>query len=340
MTENLEDVVEVVEISEKERERRRKISEYRKKVIAEKRKKGLEAYYRRLRKEKRLREKKKQKEKERAKKKRQKEAEKKKKKRPVGRPKKRGPKRKYWRYRKKEPKKRGKEKLPPIKYKIISCKNGKQNKFIGKYRNSEDAHESFNKLKEVNETVIFPTLSTGVNTFENSIDEYLLIEKNDNEISSMFRNEYGVNVENKTNVDGWVIIDKFRYYKEETFSVFGYDNRSERKTFLWIYQNIVLSDDDPSNFKMIYTYKNKLVIKSDIGTIDIVFCKSAFDSVRFYNLLQTYIKKDKIKRILFIGDYSKKSKEKKRIEDELMEVTGFSRRKIQMRNNSYFNTKK
>jgi len=80
-----------IEISEKEKERRRKISEYRKRVMKEKRENGLKAYFKRKKKEKALKEK----EKEKKKKKKAKEAEKKKKKRPVGRPKKRGPKKKY-----------------------------------------------------------------------------------------------------------------------------------------------------------------------------------------------------------------------------------------------------
>ena len=85
---------------------------------------------------------------------------KKKKKRPIGRPKKRGPKKKY-RRRKKVLKKRGRKKLPPFSYKIISCKNGKQNKLVGKYRYVEDAYEELNKLKEKSKNVIFPMFSSG-----------------------------------------------------------------------------------------------------------------------------------------------------------------------------------
>jgi len=326
---------EIIEISEKERERRRKISEYRKRVIKEKREKGLKEYFKKKKKEKALAEKKKQREKEKEKKRKEREAEKKKHKRPVGRPKKRGPKKKYKRKKKVEKKKVSRS-LPPFTYKIISCKNGKQNKLIGKYRNIEDAYVVFNKLKENDKNIIFPIFLYGNNQLKSSIDEYVMIEKNDDKDSSMLRNEYGVVVEHKTNKDGWIIIDKFRYLKEETFWVWGYDKKSDRKTFMWIFENLLLNAFHGYEIKMICTYKNKVVIKSDNGNIELVFCKSHEDAIRFYNLLEKYSKKNKLKQAIFIGDFSKVSSARRKLENELIEYTGLSKRKIQMKNTSFF----
>lgn len=264
----------------------------------------------------------------------------KKKKRPVGRPKKRGPKKKY-RRKKKVLKKRGKKPLLPFSYKIISCKNGKQNKLVGKYRDIKDAYAVFDALKDENKKVVFPISFTGCEELKNSIDEYILIGKDENNESSMLRNEYGVLVEHKTNVDGWIILDKFRYFREEDFWVWGYSNKRDRKTFMWVFENLIVDGfDNAYEYKRVCTYKNKVVIKSDDGYMDIIFCKSPEDSVRFYNLLETYSKKNKIKRLLFIGDFSKISKQRKRLEDELIEFTGLSRYKIQMKNTSFFVKKK
>lgn len=323
---------ENIEISEKEKERRRKISEYRKRVIREKREKGYREYLKRKRKEieKREREKKKEKEK------KKRESEKKKNKKPVGRPKKRGPKKKYKRKKIKFDRRHISRSLPPFIYKIISCKNGKQNKLIGKYRNIKDAYETFKKLKESDKNVIFPIFSYGNNQLKNSIDEYVLIEKNDEKESSMLRNEYGVIVEHKTNMEGWVVIDKFRYLKEEKFWVWGYDKKSDRKTFMWVFENLLLNAFHEYENKMICTYKNKVVIKSDNGHMEIIFCKSQDDAIRFYNLLETYSKKNKLKRAIFIGDFSKVSAKRRKLEEELIEYTGLSKRKIQMKNTSFF----
>lgn len=260
----------------------------------------------------------------------------KKKKRPVGRPKKRGPKKKYSR-KKKVLKKRGKKPLPPFSYKVISCKNGKQNKLVGKYRDIKDAYAVFDKLKEESKNVIFPISFTGYERLKNSIDEYILIGKDDKKETSMLRNEYGVLVEHKTNKEGWIILDKFRYFREEDFWVWGYNNKRDRKTFMWVFENLLLNGFvNAYEHKMVCTYKNKVVIKSDDGYMDIIICKSPFDSVKFYNLLETYVKKNKLKRVLFIGDFSKVSKQRRKLEEELIEFTGLSKRKIQMKNTSFF----
>jgi len=269
-------------------------------------------------------------------KKKRKKSKPKKKKRPIGRPKKRGPKKKY-RKKKKVLKKRGRKALPPFAYKIISCKNGKQNKLVGKYRDIKEAYAVFDELKEESKKVVFPMSFTGCEELKNSIDEYILIEKSETKESSMLRNEYGVIVEHKTNLDGWVILDKFRYAREETFWVWGYSNNRDRKTFMWIFENLILdSFDNVYDYKRVCTYKNKVVIKSDDGYMDIVFCKSMEDAVRFYNLLEKHSKKNKLKRMLFIGDFSKFGKQRLKLESELIEFTGLPKEKIRMKNNSFF----
>jgi hypothetical protein len=53
-------------------------------------------------------------------------------------------------------------------------------------------------------------------------------------------------------------------------------------------------------------------------------------------MLELWVKKDKIKQILFIGDYSEKSEQRRNIEDKIMEVTGWSRKKVNMNGTSYF----
>ena len=37
--------------------------------------------------------------------------------------------------------------MPPFIYKIISCRNGTQNKFVGRYRTIEEAYDAFEELK-------------------------------------------------------------------------------------------------------------------------------------------------------------------------------------------------
>ena len=318
--------------------KKKPLTEKQKAAFERRRMKGYREYlkrkHREMAKKKREKEKKKEKELQKREKERLKKKEEKKK-RPVGRPKKRGPKKKRRNIKKALPKKVGQKPLPPFIFKIISCRNGRQNKFIGKYRTSFDAYVVFNELKNIDKNIIFPSKLTGSDSIENSIDEFILIEKKDSK-NTLLRNEYGKLVEQKLNKDGWIIVDKFRYQVEETFWVWGYDKISDRKTFLWIFENILLSNINYDyDFKRVFIYKNKLLIKDDDNNIDLIFCKDESDSIRMYNMMEEWIKRDKIKQVLFIGNYSKLSPKRKEIENEIMSLTGWNKKKVQMKNTTY-----
>ena len=321
-------------------EEKKKKIDGRKAAFERRRRKGYEAYLKRKHKEmaEREREEKKRKEKERKKKEKERlKRLKEKKKRPVGRPKKRGPKKKRKKKIEKIPQKVGPKFQKPYSYKIISCRNGVQNKFIGRYRDIKEAYDVFNALKTQDNNVIFPSNITGIHQIENSIDEYILIEKNEDKTSTLLRNEYGKFVEQTTNKNGWIIIDKFRYKREEEFWVYGYNSKNDRKTFLWIYNNLVISDLYGNLvFKRIFLYKNKIVIKNDANEIELVLCKDESDAVRFYNKTEEWIKRDKVKQVLFMGDYSSISDRRRKLEDELIALTGWTKKKVQMKNNTYY----
>ena len=304
-------------ISEKERLRRER--------LAERRKAGYRAYIERKHKEMEEREEKKRSEKKEKKKKSFP------KKRKVGRPKKRGPKKKR-KYVSRKPK-IDKRSLNIYDYKVVSCHNGKQNEYIGAYVKVEDAYEEVERLLEESKGVIFPARVQITDTIINSRDEYLILEKNrygDKE-APLLRNEYGKLVRQETNSDTWIVLDKFSYDTEETFWVYGYDPVRGRKTFEWIYHNILLGGIETKfDIKRVMLYKNKIVIKDDAGNLDIVFCKTTSDAIRFYNLLNEWVTENKIRQVLFLGDYSKIGDKRRALEDELIVKTGWTKRKIQM----------
>lgn len=297
----------------------------RRKGLAERREAGYRAYIERKHKEIEEREEKKRLEKE----------EKKKtpvlKKRKVGRPKKRGPKKKR-KYISRKPKV-DKRSLNIYDYKIVSCHNGKQNGYIGTYVNVEDAYAEIDALMEKSKKVIFPAQVQITDEIIESRDEYLILERNrygDKE-APLLRNIFGKLVRQETNSGTWIVLDKFSYDVEETFWVYGYDPIRGRKTFDWIYNSILLNNIETKyDIKRVILYKNKIIIKDDAGNLDIVFCKVKSDAIRFYNMLSERAKDNKIKQILFLGDYSDIGPKRKAIEEELLAKTGWSLRKIQM----------
>ena len=249
------------------------------------------------------------------------------KKKKMGRPKKRGPKKQYWKkYRviKKQYKER-----PTYNYKIVACLNNKQKAYIGNYNKLSEAYEKINQLLEESKKVVYPAIYTKSNENEQMKYEYLILEKNSNrENNIVLRNDFGKLVEQKTNSDVWKIVDKFSFDVEETFWVWGYDKKTDRKTFSWICDNLILHwFKNEYDILFILTYKNKLIIKNDEDDMNIVFCKNISECIRLYNEIKEKIKKNN--RIYFIGSYDKIGNRRKKLEESLMELTGWSKEKIQ-----------
>lgn len=286
--------------------------------------------------------KKKEKEKERKRKARERAREKARKKRPVGRPKKRGRPRKH----KSKPKtvetgeKRGpgRPKLPPYTCKIIACVNGAQRKIIGKYRTLKEAYAVFRDMKRNPPEIIFPETVSGVRYRLVKKHEYLLIQQSDAEPTVM-RNEYGKLVQQNLTLDGWIVVDKFPFEVEETFWVWGYHKRKERKTFLWVYENMVVNEDEADCMKSIVIFHNKIVIRNDdTEEIRFVLCKTEGDAIKFYNLIEKRIRKDKLlrKRIFFIGWCESDSPLGYKLREQIHELTGWKDKKITMVSNTYY----
>lgn len=231
-------------------------------------------------------------------------------------------------------KKRGpKKKLPPKiykgrntwDYKIVSCRNMKQNSYVGKYANVKDAYSAIELLLKKSESVVFKKkLSNG----GDCVNEYLILERKKDDKETLLRNEYGKLVEHKTNTNRWVIFDKFRYNVEETFWVYGYDPRYDRKTFMWVYENIISNIENKYDIKRLFVYNNKLIIKNDRSEMDIVFCKNRSDAIRFYNMVVELVKNDKISQVFFGGAYSGSNKRTSKLVDEICEYTGWDRKKV------------
>jgi hypothetical protein len=255
------------------------------------------------------------------------------KKRKVGRPKKRGPKKK----RKSRAKRVDRRTLigesKQYNFKLVSCHNGKQDRYIGIYRTIEEAYAELHRLISESNMVQFPQRNTSLKKIINSEYVYLLLERNRNgdKKNSRLKNNIGKLVEHKTNSKRWVIIDKEFYDVEETFWVYGNSPKYDRKTYSYILSMLCGGVDSKYDFKRVIQYKNKVLFKDDESVYDIIFCKNISDSVRLYNKLREDVIGLKIKNIYFIGSYDRLSPKRKELEEDLVAQTGWTKRKIQKR---------
>jgi len=251
----------------------------------------------------------------------------------VGRPKKRGPKKKRI---------RRKVIVKPKKYilydfKIVTSLNNKQNGYVGQYSTYSDARAKFLELERGNENIIFPRKVLNSGKISKSKDEYLMLEKNRSglERDGVTRNEFGkFTIQKISNNTKWIIRDKMERKVEETFWVYGFDPKRDRKTYVWILENLILNKLENSyDIIRIALYKNKLLIKYDNAPMNLVLCKNLSDCIRMYNMISEKAEKEKIRQIICVGAFNAVSEKRREIENDIMELTGWEKVKIQRSKN-------
>lgn len=176
----------------------------------------------------------------------------------------------------------------------------------------DKARERYFQLIEENEkNIIYEkkwiVINTGKRYVEANYEILLLRKRQTGETQeNYFRDEYGRVVEHKIiDNDKYLIMEKHKWFVEETFWVWGYNPTMERKTFTYIVDNLLLINiNDNEYFRNIYLFKNKVIIQYD-KKIDIVFCKTPREGLRLYNSFEEICTKRyngiKIKNILFSG---------------------------------------
>lgn len=179
---------------------------------------------------------------------------------------------------------------------------------------SQSAFKKFNELIEENKkNIVFPVKHIANRNIKRGVTiadyEILLIKvKKENDSNAKLRNEYGQFVDHViVDNDKWVIVDKNLYNKEESFWVYGFNPKTQRKDFSFILNEMILVNNDKNYFKRILVFKNKLIIQYDFD-IDIIICKNQEDAIRLYNALEEGTKKAKYKNIFFNGIVSNSNK--------------------------------
>lgn len=191
-------------------------------------------------------------------------------------------------------------------------------------------NKEFKTMVEENKSVIFPIKFNNNKTeiIESSY-EIMIIKARDKTESreTKVMDEYGKFVNYATNDDDWIIYDRSPYYIEETFWVYGYHPRLQRKDFKWIYDNFISNNSNNKYlFKTIQLFKNKILVECN-GKLDMVICKNKQDAIRMYNMIEEWCKRDKMKYIGFMGDLSY-SRYKSDWITKIQKLTNWTRKKI------------
>ena len=198
--------------------------------------------------------------------------------------------------------------------------------------NKEDAIQKFNKILTENKNdVRIPkkVIIKEHNIYEAKYELVLLKRRKEDETNeTLLRNEIGQFVPNVASSEKWVIYEKSDFYFEETYWVYGFHPRHQRKDFYHILEDILLKNVSKVNYhqKRVMVYKNKLIIEDDNYNFEMIICKTHEDCIRLYNELEKEIIPLKLKSIYwsgFVGDAITG-----RLIERIAEKTGWDVRKI------------
>jgi len=218
-----------------------------------------------------------------------------------------------------------------IPYRIIITSQNKIMISVFTTFSKKTALVSFTKIVEENrKNIVFPIrYSSRDHKLVESKYEILLLKcKEEGEDNfSLLRNDFGKLIPHTTNSQKMTIYKKEEYLMEESFWVYGYSPKSQRKNYTFILNDILLKNLPRVKYpvKTVIIYKNKLIIRTD-HDIDIIICKCENDCIRLYNELKKSIDALKLKSIFFNGLILGNAKI--RLEELIMSKTGWTIRKI------------
>ena len=215
-------------------------------------------------------------------------------------------------------------------YHIIIVNHGKQLHDLYQTYSEERVNKKFASMLKDNNKIVFPMRWNNHEHVMRECEYELVIikikEEFDNDVSKI-KDDSGKYINYQSSNDKWIIYDRAPYDVEESFWVYGYHPRLQRKDFNWIFDNFIAKDaKNKYMFKSVQVFKNKLLVDIN-GKLEIVICKNKSDCVRLYNKIEEMSAENKFKYIAFMGDVTN-SKYKRNWVERIQQLTHWTTYKI------------
>lgn len=220
-------------------------------------------------------------------------------------------------------------------YQIMLINHGKMLRNLYQTATEEKVNKKFASMIEENrKNVVFPIEWNNHEHVMLESDYEIIIlklkDENDSDVTKL-KDDYGKFINYKSSNDKWVILDRASYRMEESFWVYGYHPRLQRKDFNWIFDNFIAKDSkNKYMFKSVVLFKNKLLVDCN-GKLEMVICKNKSDGIRMYNKIEGKVKEKKFKYIVFMGDVEH-SKYKMSWVERIKELTHWNNKKVERSN--------
>lgn len=189
-------------------------------------------------------------------------------------------------------------------YRIVLTKNGEYKRTLYKCQTRDTAFIHYRSMKKENESVFFPRKFVNYNGIS-EVEYKMLIVKDieEGDKNRFVRDKFGKLYEEQPLGGIWTILDSCEYNFEETFWVYGFNPKTDRKTIGDIIKLLMKGAYKQKMVKQIIVVHNKLVIHSE-EHFEMVICKNKEDAQRLHHALHKATLKTKIKSLLFMGTAS------------------------------------
>jgi len=163
------------------------------------------------------------------------------------------------------------------------------------------AYKNFHRLKEENETIIFPKRYINDGAIKPvKYEIYLVKDIEDGDKNRYVRDNVGKVTQEKPIFNYWTVIDNADYDIEEEFWIYGHPSKRDRKTIKDVVRVVMNDATDAKRSRQVIVVHNKLVIQNE-DRFDMVICKNKRDCQRLHHLLNDSAEKFKLKGLVFMG---------------------------------------
>jgi len=190
-------------------------------------------------------------------------------------------------------------------YRIILTKNGEYKKTLHKCRKEKTSYVNFNKIKMDNDVLFKKEFVNNNGIVPVKYKIYVVKDYEETDKPRLVRDKLGKLVYEKPIYGIWTILHDSNYDIEETFWVYGYNKRKDRKIIADIIQLLMMGMGDPKKTKQVVVVNNKLLIHVE-DQFEMVICKCKKDAQRLHHTLAKAASDNKIKNLFFMGTSNKK----------------------------------
>jgi len=189
-------------------------------------------------------------------------------------------------------------------FRTILVGNGEYRCTLHRCQTIPTAYNNFHRIKDENNSVIFPKQYVNDGTIKPiKYEIYLVKDIEGGDKNRYVRDEAGRIGEEKPIFNLWTVIDSKDYFIEEEFWVYGHPSKKNRKTIREVIRMMLSNAKDARKSRQVIVVHNKLVISNE-DQFDMIICKNKRDCQRLHHILNNGAKNFKLKGLVFMGTCS------------------------------------